>query len=217
MLDLLLPGSRRGTLAVLCIGAHCDDIEIGCGATLMRLTGERRLSVTWVVLSSTPARAAETRRAAPAFLRGARRHEVRFAAFQDGFLPGRWAEVKAHFETLKKLPRPDLIFTHEAKDLHQDHRIACELTWNTFRDHLILEYEIPKYDGDLGSPNVFVPLDEPLVDEKLRLLREHYSSQQGKHWFDDELFRGLMRLRGMESATRYAEAFTCRKLPLRLA
>ena len=112
--------------------------------------------------------------------------------------------------------QPDLVFTHTRTDLHQDHRLACELTWNTFRDQLILEYEIPKYDGDLGSPNVFVPLDESLVDEKLRLLRTHYASQHGKHWFEDELFRGLMRLRGMESATRYAEAFTCRKLPLRL-
>ena len=214
MLDLLLPGSRRGTLEVLCIGAHCDDIEIGCGATLMRLTGERRLSVTWVVLSSTPARAAETRRAAPAFLRGARRHEVRFTAFQDGFLPGRWAEVKAHFETLKKLPRPDLIFTHEAKDLHQDHRIACELTWNTFRDHLILEYEIPKYDGGLSQPNLYVPATRRIVNRKCSELRRAYVSQRSKRWFGEDTFRGLMCLRGLECNARegYAEAFHARKL-----
>ena len=113
--------------------------------------------------------------------------------------------------------RPDLVFTHTRHDLHQDHRLACELTWNTFRNHLILEYEIPKYDGDLGAPNVFVPLEESQVEEKLRILRDHYATQRSKHWFDDELFRGLMRLRGMESASRYAEAFTCRKLTLLVA
>ena len=122
--------------------------------------------------------------------------------------------MKDVFEELKRSVEPDLIFTHGRDDLHQDHRLACELTWNTWRDHVILEYEIPKYDGDLGTPNVFVPLDEAAVEEKLELLREHYATQRGKHWFDDELFRGLMRLRGMEAATRYAEAFTCRKLTL---
>jgi LmbE family N-acetylglucosaminyl deacetylase len=203
-------------LEVLCIGAHCDDIEIGCGATLMRLADERRLSVTWVILSSTTARAAETRRAASAFLRRARRHQVQFASFDDGFLPARWSEVKAYFETLKGLPRPDLIFTHEARDLHQDHRIACELTWNTFRDHLILEFEIPKFDGGLTQPNLYVPASRRTLRNKCALLHRAYASQRRKAWFDEETFRGLMRLRGLEcnAPEGYAEAFHARKVRL---
>lgn len=214
MLDLVLPRPRHGLLEVLCIGAHCDDIEIGCGATLMRLAGERRLSVTWVVLSSTPVRAAEARRSASAFLRGARRQEIRFATFDDGFLPARWGEVKAYFETLKELPRPDVIFTHEAKDLHQDHRIACELTWNTFRDHLILEFEIPKYDGGLSQPNLYVPASRRIAGRKCSELHRAYTSQRRKPWFDEDAFRGLMRLRGLEcnAPEGYAEAFHARKM-----
>jgi LmbE family N-acetylglucosaminyl deacetylase len=217
MLALSLASSEPPIRRVLAIGCHADDVEIGCGGTMLALTRTvPGVDVTWVVLAAPGARAEEARSAAGAFLGGAGTTAVHVHEFRDGFLPYVGGEVKDVFEGLKDV-RPDLVLTHTRSDLHQDHRLACELTWNTFRDHLILEYEIPKYDGDLGSPNVFVPLDEPLVDEKLRLLREHYSSQQGKHWFDDELFRGLMRLRGMESATRYAEAFTCRKLPLRLA
>ncbi len=166
-----------------------------------------------MVLAAPGERADEARASAEAFLAGAAESEVQVHEFRDGFLPYLGGEVKDVFEGLKEV-EPDLVFTHTRHDLHQDHRLACELTWNTFRNHLILEYEIPKYDGDLGSPNVFVPLDESLVEEKLRVLRDHYASQSGKHWFDDELFRGIMRLRGMESATRYAEAFTCRKLTL---
>jgi LmbE family N-acetylglucosaminyl deacetylase len=166
-----------------------------------------------VVLAAPGERAGEARASAQAFLQSAGEADVRVHEFRDGFLPYLGGEVKDVFEGLKET-RPDLVFTHTRHDLHQDHRLACELTWNTFRNHLILEYEIPKYDGDLGSPNVFVPLDEALVEEKLRVLRDHYGSQRGKHWFDDELFRALMRLRGMESASRYAEAFTCRKLAL---
>jgi len=216
MLDLALPLPRRGMLEVLCIGAHCDDIEIGCGATLMRLARERRLSVTWVVLSSTPERAAEARRSAAAFLRGARRRDIRFATFDDAYLPARWAEVKAYFETLKELPRPDLILTHEAKDLHQDHRIACELTWNTFRDHLILEFEIPKYDGGLLEPNLYVPASRDLVRRKCNELHRAYTSQRSKPWFDKTTFQGLMRLRGLEcnAPDGYAEAFHARKVRL---
>jgi LmbE family N-acetylglucosaminyl deacetylase len=214
MLDLLLPGSRRSTLEVLCIGAHCDDIEIGCGATLMRLASERRLSITWVVLSSTLARAAETRRAAGVFLREAQRHEVRFAPFDDGFLPARWGEVKTYFEGLKKLARPDMIFTHEGKDLHQDHRVACELTWNTFRDHLILEFEIPKFDGGLSQPNLYVPASRRIVSRKCGALHRAYPSQRRKPWFGEGTFRGLMRLRGLEcnAPEGYAEAFHTRKV-----
>lgn len=214
MLPFALPGApdlRR----VLVFGSHADDIEIGCGATLLALTrAHPGISVTWVVLAAAGRRGDEAKASARDFLADAGSSDVRVHEFRDGFLPYLGGEVKDVFESLKPV-EPDLVLTHARDDLHQDHRLACELTWNTFRDHLILEYEIPKYDGDLGAPNVFVPIDESLADEKLRLLREHYGSQAGKHWFDEELFRGLLRLRGMESATRYAEAFTCRKLTVR--
>jgi LmbE family N-acetylglucosaminyl deacetylase len=199
---------------VLAIGCHADDIEIGCGGTLLALTRARPgVSVTWVVLAASGERAAEARASASAFLAEAASADVRVHEFRDGFLPYEGGAVKELFEALKPLD-PDLVLTHCRTDLHQDHRLACELTWNTFRDHFVLEYEIPKYDGDLGSPNVFVALAEDQVEEKVRLLREHYRSQLGKHWFDDELFRAVMRVRGMEAATRYAEAFVCRKLTL---
>jgi LmbE family N-acetylglucosaminyl deacetylase len=213
MLGLSFASFARPVERVLAIGCHGDDIEIGCGATLLALTRARPgLKVTWVVLAAPGSRADEARAGANAFLADADA-EVRVHEFRDGFLPYLGADVKELFEGLKDVT-PDLVLTHTRDDLHQDHRLACELTWNTFRDHLILEYEIPKYDGDLGAPNVFVPLDDALVQEKLRLLREHHATQSDKHWYDDELFRGLMRLRGMEAATRYAEAFTCRKLSL---
>ena len=214
MLGFALEALARPIERVLAIGCHADDIEIGCGGTLIALSRARPgLALTWVVLAAPGERAAEARASAQAFLADADGSDVRIHEFRDGFLPYVGGEVKEVFEELKEV-QPDLVFTHTRHDLHQDHRLACELTWNTFRNHLILEYEIPKYDGDLGSPNVFVPLEESLVEEKLRIVRTHYGSQHGKHWFDDELFRGLMRLRGMESATRYAEAFTCRKLTL---
>lgn len=217
MLGFSLEALARPIERVLAIGCHADDIEIGCGGTLIALSRARPgLALTWVVLAAPGDRAAEARASAQAFLADADVLDVRIHEFRDGFLPYVGGEVKEVFEELKEV-RPDLVFTHTRHDLHQDHRLACELTWNTFRNHLILEYEIPKYDGDLGSPNVFVPLEEFLVEEKLRVLRDHYASQHSKHWFDDELFRGLMRLRGMESASRYAEAFTCRKLTLLVA
>ncbi|MDW8339344.1 MAG: PIG-L deacetylase family protein [Thermoleophilia bacterium] len=201
---------------ILALGAHADDIEIGCGATLLALTRAiPDLHVTWVVLAARDERASEARAGAAAFLDQAGAADVRVHDFRDGFLPYVGGEVKDLFEELKGVV-PDVIFTHRRDDLHQDHRLVCELTWNTWRDHLILEYEIPKYDGDLGAANVFVSVDEELVEAKLQLLHECYPSQRGKHWFDDEVFRGLMRLRGMEAATRYAEAFTCRKLRLAL-
>jgi LmbE family N-acetylglucosaminyl deacetylase len=214
MLGLSLAALTKPVERVLAIGCHADDIEIGCGGTLLSLVRAKpALSVTWVVLAATDERADEARASANSLLSGVSAIDVRVHGFRDGFLPYVGGEVKDVFESLKEV-EPDLVLTHTRDDLHQDHRLACELTWNTFRDHLILEYEVPKYDGDIGSPNVFVALDDELVEQKLRLLREHYASQWGKHWFDDELFRGLMRIRGMESATRYAEAFTCRKLPL---
>jgi LmbE family N-acetylglucosaminyl deacetylase len=214
MLGLTLEGATAPVRRVLVIGCHPDDLEIGCGGTMLSLTRSRPdVEVTWVVLSACRERAEEARASASAFLAAAGTSDLRLYQFDDGYLPWSGREVKDVFEGLKVV-EPDLVLTHARHDLHQDHRLACELTWNTFRDHLILEYEIPKYDGDLGTPNVFVPLEAELADEKLRLLAAHYASQSGKHWFDDELFRGLMRIRGMESATRYAEAFTCRKLRL---
>ena len=217
MLGFSLDALARPIERVLAIGCHADDIEIGCGGTLISLSRARPgLALTWVVLAAPGDRAGEARASARAFLADAEISDVRIHEFRDGFLPYSGGEVKEVFEDLKDV-RPDLVFTHTRHDLHQDHRLACELTWNTFRNHLILEYEIPKYDGDLSAPNVFVPLEESQVEEKLRILRDHYATQRSKHWFDDELFRGLMRLRGMESASRYAEAFTCRKLTLLVA
>ena len=199
---------------VLAIGCHADDIEIGCGGTILALTRARPdLHVTWVVLAAGGIRAQEARSSAAAFLADAGEADVRVLTFRESFLPYLGAEVKEAFEELKPV-RPDLVLTHSRRDLHQDHRLACELTWNTFRDHLVLEYEIPKYDGDLGVPNVFVPLSDGIVTEKLDLLRAGFPSQRDRHWFDEELFRGLLRIRGMEAAARYAEAFTCRKLRL---
>lgn len=202
---------------VLVIGCHSDDIEIGCGGTILSLAAAGALQeVTWLVLSATGERAEEAKRSADAFLEGAARKSVSVHDFRDGFFPYIGGEVKERFEELKAEIDPDLIFTHTIQDRHQDHRIACELTWNTFRDHLILEYEIPKYDGDLGSPNVLFTLDEAAVQQKLALIREHFGSQAAKHWFDEDVFLSLMRLRGMESGspTRFAEAFYCRKLVL---
>ena len=214
MLGLTLAAGTIPLHRVLVVGCHSDDIEIGCGATILALTRARpELEVTWVVLSAAGGRADEASASASSFLAAAGSADVRVHEFADGFLPYSGKAVKDAFESMKSVA-PDLVLTHTRFDLHQDHRFVCELTWNTFRDHLILEYEIPKYDGDLGTPNVFVPVSAEVVDEKLRLLHEHHASQSGKHWFDDELFRGLLRLRGMESATRYAEAFTCRKLSL---
>jgi len=200
----------REQLRVLAIGAHSDDIEIGCGGTLLRLASEvQQLDLTWVVLSADGSRADEARAGAEAF--GATTVEVE--AYEDAFFKyGR--EVKEHFEGLKARVAPDVVLTHHGSDLHQDHRLVAELTWNTFRDHLILEYEIPKYDGDLGAPNVFVQLDEEIARRKLEALQRCFPSQAGKPWFTDDVFRGLLALRGMESRapSGFAEAFYGRKL-----
>ncbi len=204
---------------VLAVGCHADDIEIGCGATLLALTrAHAGVEVDWVVLAAAGARRDEARASAEAFLADAGAARIDVHGFRDGFLPYSGAEVKEVFEALKARTDPQLVFTHTRDDLHQDHRLACELAWNTFRDHLILEFEIPKVDGDLGRPNLFVPLTEGLAAEKVRLIEEHFVSQAGKHWFDRDLFMGLMRLRGMEAVAphHYAEAFTCRKLNLAL-
>jgi LmbE family N-acetylglucosaminyl deacetylase len=202
---------------VLALGSHSDDIEIGCGATLLAMTRARpEIEVTWVVLGAEGRRDREARASAEAFVAAASRSEIVVKGFRDGFFPYIGGEVKDVFEDLKSRLDPDVILTHARHDLHQDHRLVCELTWNTWRDHLILEYEIPKYDGDLGTPNVFVPVSEEIAREKVELVLDAFKSQTEKHWFDEELFLGLMRVRGMEgrSPSGYAEAFTCRKLSL---
>jgi LmbE family N-acetylglucosaminyl deacetylase len=206
---------REPLRRVLVIGSHADDIEIGCGGALLTLTRAiPELEVDWVVLAAPAERGEEARASAAVFLAAACAPRVEVHGFRDGFMPYVGGEVKDLFEELKSRVDPQVVFTHTRDDLHQDHRLVCELTWNTFRSHLILEYEIPKVDGDLGRPNLYVPLSEEIAAEKVSLLEQHFPSQRGKHWFDRETFMGLMRLRGMESVApdRYAEAFTCRKV-----
>lgn len=217
MLPLSLGLGARKPFTLLCVGAHADDIEIGCGGTVLRLLEETsRVTVHWVVLTGDDRRALEARRSASRFLRRAWRHSLRVEGFRDGFLPFEGAAVKDAFERLKPL-QPDLILTHFRDDAHQDHRTVCELTWNTWRDHTILEYEIPKFDGDLAHPNVFVPLSEPIRRRKVQLLMSVFPSQSGKRWYSPATFDGLMRVRGIECAAPegYAEAFHGRKLLLR--
>jgi LmbE family N-acetylglucosaminyl deacetylase len=219
MLQLPLLDGDTPLRRVLALGAHADDIEIGCGATILALQRSQPIDVTWVVLGSEGVREDEARVSAEAFLAGADSKTIVCHRFRDGHFPYLGAEVKDTFEALKREVEPQLVLTHARDDLHQDHRLVCELTWNTWRDHLVLEYEIPKYDGDLGAPNVFVPVSEELARGKARMLLDAFSSQRDKDWFDEDVFLGLMRVRGMEAraSSGYAEAFTCRKLSLRLA
>jgi LmbE family N-acetylglucosaminyl deacetylase len=212
MLELALPPPDQ-PLRLLAVGAHADDIEIGCGGTILRLAaGYPGLSVDWVVCSADGARREEAEAGAEAFLDGVADRRVEMGSFRDGFFPYSGGAVKEFFEGLKDR-RPDLILTHQRSDLHQDHRLVCELTWNTFRDHLILEFEVPKYDGDLGAPGAFVHLPEEIARRKVDALVGAYGSQREKRWFTEDMFLGLMRLRGMESnsPSGYAEAFYARK------
>lgn len=206
---------RDETLRVLCLGAHSDDIEIGCGGTVLKLIENYpNLSVYWIVLGADqPQRAAEAFASASRFLHQAKEKKIIVKGFRDSYFPYIGTEVKEYFEQLKEMT-PDLILTHYRNDLHQDHRLLCELTWNTFRDHLILEYEIPKYDGDLGTPNLFVHLDEAICQRKIRYILDHFATQEGRHWFTEETFLSILRLRGVESKSpgKYAEAFYCRKI-----
>ena len=216
MMRLKLDRSAQQVLKVLCIGSHCDDIEIGCGGTILRLAEQYpACEFHWVVFSALGVRQVEAHRAAELFA-GTRLKTPVMKSFQDGFMPFMGAEVKAVFEKELKQLSPDLIFTHNSQDAHQDHRLIGGLTWNTFRDHFILEYEIPKYDGDLGRPSVFMPLDLEVCEMKVRYLMQIFQSQHDKRWFKEETFLSLMRLRGMECNARsgYAEAFYCRKLVL---
>lgn len=204
-------------LKILCLGAHSDDIEIGCGGTILRLAKQHpNCVVHWVVFSASGVRAAEAQRGAALFTKKVETSGPILKNFQDGFMPFVGAELKVVFEEELKAISPDLIFTHNRKDAHQDHRLISELTGNTFRDHLILEYEIPKYDGDLGQPNCFVPLEVEVTQEKIRSIMDAFQSQHSKRWFREDTFLSLMRLRGMEcnSASGYAEAFYCRKIVL---
>ena len=215
MIHLNLDSRKDGAFNVLCLGAHSDDIEIGCGGAILRLAEEYpNCEFHWVVFSAIGTRELEARNAAQMFA-GTRLKGPTLKSFKDGFMPFAGAEVKTVFEELKTIS-PDLIFTHNRKDAHQDHRLLAELTWNTFRNHLILEYEIPKYDGDMGKPNVFMPITEDICRKKTSYLLEAFASQRNKHWFDERTFQSLMRLRGMEcnASSGYAEAFYCRKLVL---
>ncbi len=216
MMGLRLAKTPSEPLQILCLGAHSDDIEIGCGGTLLQLKRTYAdLAFHWVVFSTAGVRGKEAARGAELFAAGSKK-QVILKEFRDGFLPYSGGSVKEVFEELKGQVTPDLIFTHWQGDAHQDHRLLSDLTWNTFRNHLILEYEIPKYDGDLGRPNMFVPLESPFHEHKVDHLFEAFESQRSKPWFAREMFLGLMRVRGMESnaTSGYAEAFHTRKIIL---
>lgn len=211
----LATGGER--LSILCLGAHSDDIEIGVGGTILGLIARGvRLDVHWCVLSAPGARAMEAHGSAQAFLRGASSHSIELGDFEDSFFPSQNREIKNWLISLREGVDPDVIFTHSRDDEHQDHREVNRLTTNVFRNHLVLEYEIPKWDGDLDRRNTYVPLSTDVMDTKIALLLEHFATQRSKDWFDAETFRSLARLRGMEcrAPARFAEAFTIRKLSL---
>lgn len=215
MLSLAL-SRRHGRLkTVLCLGSHCDDIEIGCGGTILRLVQEYpKIKLHWIVFSSGGTRAAEAQKSAEYFLERGGNKAITIKEFKNSFFPFCGAEIKEYFEKLKTQISPDIVFTHYRGDLHQDHRFISDLTWNTFRDHLILEYEIVKYDGDFSSPNFFVPLSDDERKRKVRYILDCFETQKGKRWFTEETFYSVMRLRGIEcnSSSGYAEAFHCRKM-----
>lgn len=211
-LSLARPGEK---LSVLCLGAHADDIEIGAGATLLTwLSSGGELDVHWCVAAAAGARAVEAEASARAFCAGALKTTVAIGGFRDSYLPYEGAAVKQWIEAQKPRMNPDVVLTHFSRDAHQDHRLINELAWNAFRDSLILEYEIPKWDGDLGRPNLYVPIEDGVLARKISLLDAHFGSQRSKDWFDAETFRGLARLRGVECRARYAEAFFVRKMIL---
>ena len=214
MLELLLNKSRDSSLKILCLGAHSDDIEIGCGGTIMKLLQTySNVEFLWVVFSADEIRKQEALKSASLLLEKALIKKIRIHNFRDSFFPYQGSEIKESFEDMKAF-NPDLIFTHQYSDLHQDHKQISELTYNTFRNHLILEYEIPKYDGDLGSPNVFSLLEKTLCNRKTKLLIDSFKSQEHNQWFSESTFQAILRLRGIEanSPTGYAEAFYCRKI-----
>jgi LmbE family N-acetylglucosaminyl deacetylase len=219
LLGLAGVASHGKRLKILCVGAHSDDIEIGCGATLLTLAARRpRPEFRWVVWSAAGEREREAKRGARRFIGSDAPESFRAHAFRDGYFPAQFAEIKEAFESLAREFRPDVVFTHARDDRHQDHRVVSDLTWNTFRHQLILEYEIPKWDGDLGRPNFYAPVSKALARRKARALMSIFGTQRAKDWFSEETFLGLMRLRGMEcrAINGYAEAFYARKVTVPL-
>lgn len=217
MLQLGFEKARGSGVSILCIGAHSDDIEIGCGGTVLQILRRyKNCDVTWVVLSAKGLRRREALLSAKRFLKNAQESKLVIKEFKESFFPHCGKEIKPFFEWLKKTVTPDLVFTHYRHDLHQDHRIVCELTWNSFRNHSILEYEIPKYDGDLGQPNIFSPIDTSIAKMKVETLMECFGSQRSRKWFSEDTFYAILRLRGIEAnvPTKYAEAFYGRKVLL---
>jgi LmbE family N-acetylglucosaminyl deacetylase len=215
MFTLDIDGLASRTTSALFIGAHCDDIEIGCGGTVLRLLeANPHIDVTWVVLSSDETRAPEATDSAAAFLASAGRRTVHVERFRERYFPFDGAPIKEYFDALGSAVEPDVVFTHRAEDMHQDHRLMCELARHTFRKSIIFEYEIPKLEGDLGQPNFFVHLDRRLCQQKVDYLAKYFPSQRERHWFSDDTFWSLMRIRGLESRapSGHAEAFHCRKL-----
>jgi LmbE family N-acetylglucosaminyl deacetylase len=197
------------------LGAHSDDIEIGCGGTILRIAAEvPGLVVRWIVFSGDERRANEARNSATAILEHVSNKQIEVLGFRDGYFPSQSAEIKDYFESVKRDFNPSLILTHWQNDAHQDHRLIAELTLNTFRNHLVLEYEIPKYDGDLGNPNFFVPLSRAQLQRKINTISHHFVSQQGQGWFEDETFAAMARLRGIgcNASDGVAEAFYVRKI-----
>jgi LmbE family N-acetylglucosaminyl deacetylase len=215
MLRVVLPSERQRPLKLLCLGAHADDIEIGCGGAILRLATEvPELIVRWIVFSGTGPREAEARNSAAIFLENVLESQVEVLGFRDGYFPFQGADIKDCFEAVKRDFDPSLVLTHWHGDAHQDHRLVAELTHNTFRDHLVLEYEIPKYDGDLANPGFFVPLTRAQIRRKVETIRRHFASQRGRGWFSDDTFLALARLRGIgcNAPEGLAEAFYARKI-----
>jgi LmbE family N-acetylglucosaminyl deacetylase len=198
---------------ILCLGAHSDDIEIGCGGTILKiLQRSSEIEIVWYVGSAGGIRKHEAQQSAVEFLRDAGWAEIQFGMFKESHFPEQWSNIKNAIEGVKAQFNPDIVFTHYREDRHQDHKVISDMAWNTFRNHLILEYEIPKYDGDLGQPNFYVPLEESLYASKTDALMKHFASQASKHWFTKSAFEGLARVRGIECAAHFAEAFYCRKI-----
>ena len=220
MLGMKLNKNNNQDIKIICFGAHCDDIEMGCGGTLLSILKKyKNVEVYWVVLSSNLKRGEEARSSADVFLKYVKRKTIEINKFRNGFFPYDGGEIKKYFEMLKDRFSPDLIFSHYRNDLHQDHRMVSELTWNTFRNHLILEFEIPKYDGDFGTPNFFVPLHPSICKNKVISILKIFKTQADKHWLTEDLLYSILRVRGMEcvSPSNYAEAFYCRKLSFELS
>jgi LmbE family N-acetylglucosaminyl deacetylase len=215
MIHMALNVEKEHKLSVLCLGAHCDDIEIGAGGIIIKLIDEYpNINFAWNVFSSDKTRAEEAYQSASVLLGRVKEKQISIKEFKESYFPYCGAEIKESFDQLKKEISPELILTHYRNDLHQDHRLISELTWNTFRDHLILEYEIPKYDGDFGAPNFYVNFDESTCQKKIQHILAHFTSQKSRQWFDPETFKSILRLRGIESNSpgKYAEAFYCRKI-----